>query len=57
MKNKIKYSLGSVIFAGLTYCSAIHPEKYHILITIIMGAMLIISIAALIAVEKESHNH
>jgi len=57
MKNKIKYSLGAITFACLCYYSAIHPEKYHILITIVMGVMFIISIAALIADKKESHNN
>jgi len=51
-KNRIKYSLGTILMAILTYYSCIHPEKYHILIPIVFGMMVVFGVA-LIATDKK----
>lgn len=52
MKKRTKYIIGCLVFGNLGYYSFIHPEKYDILITIIIGMLFIISLAFLIAEEK-----
>jgi hypothetical protein len=52
MKNKIKYSLGTILMASLSYYSLCHSEKYNILIPIMFGVLAIIGISFLITEKK-----
>ena len=50
---KLKHFIGSIILAVIAIFSAIHPEKYHILIPIFFGALAIISAGVLLAFRKD----
>jgi len=53
MKNKIEYSTGIIITALISYYSYCHPERYHILIPIIFGALCVLGIAFLATDDKK----
>ena len=46
---KIKYLLGSLVFAAITILSSSNDDKYPLVIGIISGVLTILSIALLIA--------
>ena len=50
---KLKYIILSIIMWAITYYSASHPEKYHILITVGFGAISVLLIAILAVDRKE----
>lgn len=52
MKSKVKYSIGLTISLTICVYSAIHQEKYDVLIPIIFGALSIFSLAELVVSKK-----
>jgi len=52
MKNRIKYSLGTIVTVLICYYSACHNEKYHVLIPIIFGVLAMFSIIMLVTEKK-----
>ena len=50
---KIKTLTLSIILFGAAIYSGAFPEKYHVLIPVILGSMCILSIAALATDRKE----
>jgi hypothetical protein len=52
MKNKIKYSLGIITTFMIGLYSYDHPEKYHILISVMFGALTVLGIALLVTDKK-----
>jgi len=49
---KLKYILISIIMWSITYYSASHPEKYHVLIPVILGAISVLLICVAIVDKK-----
>ena len=50
---KLKYIISTLVLFTLSTYSALYPEKYHVLISVILGSMCILSIAALAVDRKE----
>lgn len=50
---KLKYIILSIIMWSITYYSSVHPEKYHILIPVVFGAISVLLIAILAVDRKE----
>ena len=52
MKNKLKYSLCIITTFMIGLYSYDHPEKYHVLIPIMFGALCVLGIALLVTSKK-----
>jgi len=52
MKLKLNTFIGSILLGAITAYSGIHPERYHISITIMFGTLACLSIALLLTLDQ-----
>ena len=55
-KFKLKYLIGSLVMGAICLFSAIHPERYNVLVPIIFGALFVISLSLLIGDINDNHH-
>lgn len=55
-KFKLKYLIGSLIMGSICIFSAVHPERYNVLVPIIFGTLFVISLSLLIG-DNNDNNH
>ena len=55
-KFKLKYLIGSLVMGAICLFSAIHPERYNVLVPIIFGALFVISLSLLIGGNNDNND-